>query len=134
MTPLPEDFTVFVFDINGLKTVNDTMGHDAGDELIIGAASCIKKTVGDAFRCYRIGGDEFVVVANMEKDKAEEILVLLDEETKRWSMKKSSLSLSIAPGYACAKDYQGLSAEELNKKADQAMYASKASYYLSRSR
>ena len=70
---------------------------------------------------------------NTEKDKAEEILVRLDEETKRWSRDKSAFSLSIAPGYACAKDYQGLSAEELNKKADQAMYASKAAYYLSRS-
>ena len=133
MNPLPEDFTVFVFDINGLKAVNDTIGHDAGDELILGAAGCIKKATGDAYRCYRIGGDEFVVVANMEKDKAEEILVRLDEETKRWSRDKSAFSLSIAPGYACAKDYQGLSAEELNKKADQAMYASKAAYYLSRS-
>ena len=133
MNPLPEDFTVFVFDINGLKAVNDTIGHDAGDELILGAAGCIKKATGDAFRCYRIGGDEFVVVANTEKDKAEEILVRLDEETKRWSRDKSAFSLSIAPGYACAKDYQGLSAEELNKKADQAMYVSKAAYYLSRS-
>ena len=133
MTPLPEDFTVFVFDINGLKAVNDTIGHDAGDELILGAAHCIQTAVGGAYRCYRVGGDEFVVLANMEKEDAEEVLARLDEETKQWSLDKSAFSLNIAPGYACAKDFQGLSAEELNKKADQAMYASKAAYYLSRS-
>lgn len=133
MASLPENFIVFVFDINGLKTINDTFGHDAGDELIIGASRCIKKAVGDTGRCYRIGGDEFVVVTNMEKEIAQEVLVRLDEETKRWSNEKSAFSLSIAPGYACAKDYQGLTAEELIKKADKAMYAAKASYYLSQS-
>lgn len=133
MASLPENFIVFVFDINGLKTINDTFGHDAGDELIIGASRCIKKAVGDTGRCYRIGGDEFVVVTNMEKETAQEVLVRLDEETKRWSNEKSAFSLSIAPGYACAKDHQGLTAEELIKKADKAMYAAKASYYLSQS-
>lgn len=132
LAALPEDFTVFVFDINGLKTVNDTFGHDAGDELIIGAALCIQNAVGNGKKCYRIGGDEFVVVANMEKEAAEEILVRLAEETKKWSEKNTEFSLSLSSGFARIKDYQGLTAEELVKKADRAMYRSKAAYYLSR--
>ena len=130
---LPENFTVFVFDINGLKTVNDTYGHDEGDELIVSAARCIEKAVGDFGRCYRVGGDEFIVVTNMEKEKIEEVLVRLEKETKLWTEKKSSYPLSIAPGYARSKDYPDLTAEELVKKADRAMYAAKAAYYLSRS-
>ena len=129
LTALPDDFTVFVFDLNGLKKVNDTNGHEAGDELIIGAARCIEKTVGDAGKCYRTGGDEFVVMTNMEKEQAENILTRLKEETKQWSSDTFDFSMSIAAGYARAEDYQGLTAEELTKKADQAMYASKSAYY-----
>ena len=40
---LPDDLVAFSIDINGLKTVNDTYGHAAGDELICGAAKCIQK-------------------------------------------------------------------------------------------
>ena len=130
LTALPDNFTVFVFDLNGLKKVNDTNGHEAGDELIIGAARCIEKTVGDAGKCYRTGGDEFVVMTNMEKEQAENILTRLKEETKQWSSDTFDFSMSIAAGYARAEDYQGLTAEELTKKADQAMYASKSAYYL----
>ena len=129
-TELPGNFTVFVFDINGLKTVNDNIGHDAGDELITGAARCIEKAVGGAGKCYRTGGDEFVVMTNIEKEKAEEILARLQEETNKWSSEKFDFSMSIAAGYAMEKDYRGLTAEELTKRADKAMYASKAAYYL----
>ena len=127
---LPDDFTVFVLDINGLKTVNDTVGHDAGDELIIGAARCIEKAFGSAGLCYRTGGDEFVVMTNMSKEETESALLRLQEETKLWSRDRSDFSLNIAAGYARASDYQGFTAEELTKKADQAMYAAKAEYYM----
>jgi diguanylate cyclase (GGDEF)-like protein len=132
MTALPDDFTVFVFDINGLKTVNDTLGHDAGDELIIGAARCIERVVSDAGRCYRTGGDEFVVMTHMSREEAQEFLDRLEEETKRWSEAQAALTLSIAPGYVRAEDHHDYTVEELVKKADQAMYAAKAAYYLNR--
>ena len=130
MTALPENFTVFVFDINRLKMVNDTIGHDAGDELIVGAARSIEKVIGDSGRCYRTGGDEFVVMTNMTKEQAEELLARLAEETERWSKNRTDFTLSIAPGYARAEDYRDYTIEELVKKADQAMYAAKADYYL----
>ncbi len=131
-TELPDNFTVFVFDINGLKAVNDNIGHDAGDELITGAARCIEKAVGGTGKCYRTGGDEFVVISNIEKEEADNILVRLQEETSKWSSDTFDFSMSIAAGYAREKDYQGLTAEELTKRADKAMYASKAAYYLKR--
>ncbi|MBR5705734.1 MAG: diguanylate cyclase, partial [Deltaproteobacteria bacterium] len=59
----PEDLAVFSIDVNGLKTVNDSLGHDAGDELIRGAADCISAAFGQTGKCYRTGGDEFVVLA-----------------------------------------------------------------------
>ena len=54
---MKNNFVVFLIDINGLKVVNDTLGHEAGDELICGAAACITSTFKDKGNTYRIGGD-----------------------------------------------------------------------------
>ena len=56
---VPTDLTVFLMDINGLKGVNDALGHEAGDELICGAAQCITQAVGDRGKIFRIGGDVY---------------------------------------------------------------------------
>ncbi|QGG40321.1 diguanylate cyclase [Aeromicrobium yanjiei] len=55
---------VAVIDLDGLKTVNDSAGHDAGDELICAAAAALSRTAGEADRLARYGGDEFVVLSN----------------------------------------------------------------------
>ena len=63
-----EKFGVVVFDLNGLKRINDTRGHDTGDEYII--AAC--RLICDNFKrspVYRIGGDEFVVILDGEDYK-----------------------------------------------------------------
>ncbi|MBQ8082140.1 MAG: diguanylate cyclase, partial [Clostridia bacterium] len=52
---LPKDLAAFTIDINGLKTVNDSLGHEAGDELIRGAAACIVNALGTGRSCYRTG-------------------------------------------------------------------------------
>lgn len=81
----PDDMAVFLVDINGLKTVNDSMGHEAGDELIRGAAECVEASIGRKGQTFRIGGDEFVVFANMTKKQAESALQELERETDKWS-------------------------------------------------
>ena len=128
MARLPEDFATFTIDINGLKMVNDTMGHDAGDELIIGAARCIEKVMGSAGQCYRTGGDEFVVLARMSREQAEAALVNLERETGLWTGEEIR-ELGLSAGYALACDHEGLTAENLVKEADRAMYVAKAAYY-----
>ncbi|MBQ8095022.1 MAG: GGDEF domain-containing protein [Clostridia bacterium] len=128
VVPLPDDLTVFTFDINGLKAVNDSIGHEAGDELIIGAARCIENVIDTAGQCFRTGGDEFVVLAHMEKQQAEALLTRLEEESTHW-VGKNIGSVSISGGFAHACDYQGFTIEKLIREADQAMYAAKAQYY-----
>lgn len=56
-----EDFAVAVFDLNGLKIINDTKGHDAGDAYIFNSCQIIAKYFGHE-NIYRFGGDEFVVI------------------------------------------------------------------------
>ena len=126
---LPENFAAFTIDINGLKTVNDRLGHDAGDELICGAAHCIEKVFYGKGRCYRTGGDEFVVLSEeMPAAEADQILLRLDAETKNWHGKNVS-QLNLASGYALAKANPGITAEQLVQEADRAMYVAKAEYY-----
>lgn len=124
----PDDLVVFLVDINGLKVVNDSIGHEAGDELICGAARCIEASIGRKGQTFRIGGDEFIVFATMTREQVEEALLELKHETEKWSgTKVDKLSLSV--GCAFAEEYKEISVEELVKEADKGMYEQKKEYY-----
>ncbi|PZA08068.1 GGDEF domain-containing protein [Meiothermus sp. PNK-Is4] len=58
---LPEGWGLALLDLDGLKRVNDTQGHPAGDRLLVGLARALKE---EGLEAYRIGGDEFAVVLN----------------------------------------------------------------------
>ena len=126
---VPEGLAVFLVDVNGLKTANDTMGHDAGDELICGTARCVENTLGRGGQTFRIGGDEFVVLSEMTEAQARNALAALKRETAGWSGEKVS-SLSVSAGYALAQAHPDASLDALVNEADRAMYAQKQDYYL----
>lgn len=72
---LIDKFAVVVFDINGLKFINDTLGHEAGDKYIKECYKIITDVYGDS-KIYRFGGDEFVVVLQDEAfDKRDSLLL-----------------------------------------------------------
>lgn len=125
---MKEDFLVMIMDVNGLKRINDTIGHDAGDELIIGAANCLVKVFSQYGNIYRIGGDEFAVVLNLPKD--EFIIELEHFRTIVGDWKGEKIDeLAIAVGYVYHSDYENLSFDELVKVADGQMYEDKRNYY-----
>ncbi|MBR4150045.1 MAG: GGDEF domain-containing protein [Firmicutes bacterium] len=125
---LPEGLFVFMIDINGLKKVNDTLGHDAGDELIKGAAECVGQVFEEKGRVFRTGGDEFVVLAEMTVDEADEALSMLKEASDEWKGEKvEELGFAIGCVNASAKPW--LSVDQLVREADMAMYAAKDEYY-----
>lgn len=68
-----DDFVYASIDVNGLKIVNDEIGHAAGDELIKGAAKCMKEVIGSYGKVYRTGGDEFVSIFFASKEQLETI-------------------------------------------------------------
>jgi len=125
---LPERFTAVSVDVNGLKTVNDTLGHEAGDRMICAAAQCITEALGQWGICYRTGGDEFIVLAEMPPEEISGAIALLAKKASEWHSEKVK-TLHMAVGYATAAQYPGLSAEKLVHIADQAMYADKSNYY-----
>ena len=121
----PFGLAVIMIDVNGLKQVNDTMGHEAGDELICGAAECIKRALGSG---YRIGGDEFVYMGTMSRAQANETMARLHLVTSTWRGERVG-KLSVSAGCALSADHPGLSAEALAREADKEMYTAKARYY-----
>lgn len=71
---------VMVIDLNNLKDTNDRYGHAAGDDLILGAAECIRETFGDTARYFRNGGDEFAIVAVGNDVNMETAMTRLDSQ------------------------------------------------------
>ncbi|MBQ3866212.1 MAG: GGDEF domain-containing protein [Clostridia bacterium] len=125
---LPPDFTVFSIDVNGLKAVNDTLGHNAGDELICGAADCMRSVFAGHGTCYRTGGDEFIVFATVPEEEVEVLTERLEEKAAAWHGKEAR-SLSLAVGSVRADMNPGVDLEKLVCLADRGMYISKDIYY-----
>lgn len=125
---LDERFVYIAMDINGLKAVNDSLGHDAGDELILGAAECIKKSIGRDGKIYRIGGDEFIAILFLEEEKREEIRNRLLTIVGSWSGEKVK-ELALSLGQTSRKEFPDKTVAELAKMADMRMYEDKNEYY-----
>ena len=123
------DFVYMIADLNGLKTANDTMGHEAGDELIKGAADLLKLYFGPYGRVYRIGGDEFAAIMRISEAQLEEVQENFDMAMQTWEGTLNK-ELSISCGYASAKEYPSESFAGLSHIADERMYAAKEHYYL----
>lgn len=122
---LPPDLCVVMADVNGLKKVNDTFGHEAGDDLIIGASFCLSQAFGEIDRIYRIGGDEFCVILE-GAENALLCLEKLEELTANWSG-QCFTGLSLSCGLASTRDYADLDA--IVREADERMYESKRAHY-----
>lgn len=117
-----ETFGIINFDVNFLKQSNDSLGHQAGDELLVAAAKLLQEVFHE--NVYRVGGDEFAALVHLEKEDIRIKLVTLKYKVQSWRGNYNSY-LSIAVGYALKKDYPNLSLEELNIKADEEMYKMK---------
>jgi len=123
-TQLP--VAVLFLDLNGFKAVNDTYGHDAGDELI----RKIGKRLADLARTSdfvaRLGGDEFVVIANNCSVDSASMLASRIAETVSAPVKLSfaTVNISASIGIACCPEHAN-TASELMRKADLAMYFAK---------
>lgn len=123
-----KNFAYVSMDVNGLKTVNDTLGHLAGDELIKGAAQCMKKCFEKYGKVYRIGGDEFVAIVFAEDKKLEEIGEEFKETVSKWKGEKIE-SLTISCGYVLKSEKNWNSINEMVKAADERMYENKFEHY-----
>ena len=123
-----EPTSVLIVDLNGLKATNDTLGHQAGDNLIRRASEVIKAGLDESHLPARIGGDEFALLmpdadAQAADDMAERIRSLVAVNNKFY--RDPELSLSIG----AATSRPGVSLEKVVSLADNSMYDNKAQYY-----
>lgn len=126
--PLPADVVVFSADLNYLKIINDTFGHDAGDRMIQQAGQCLLQTFSAYGKTYRTGGDEFISVIRVEQDKIQQLCNRL-EELEREQPTADGNTLSFSYGYAVLAEFPALQLEQLMRVADQRMYAMKAKFH-----
>jgi two-component system, cell cycle response regulator len=116
---------LFFVDLDGLKQINDSLGHLAGDQALRDTASVLERTFRESDIIARFGGDEFVALAHVNRDinalrdRLHEHLAALNEQSNR------PYRLEISMGTALAETYPEESIEALIARADAAMYEDK---------
>jgi diguanylate cyclase (GGDEF)-like protein/PAS domain S-box-containing protein len=112
-------------DVDGLKLVNDTLGHDQGDSLLVVAARVIRECFREGDLVARIGGDEFsVVLPDTTEPAVENACQRIQEAVASYNTTNPEFPLSISVGSAVSKGaYRNL--KDLFKEADNSMYRKK---------
>ncbi len=120
--------SLLLLDLDRFKAVNDTLGHQTGDELLKQVGQRLTRTVGDAGLVGRLGGDEFKVLLPTESNRdrlAEMSSAIILALSQPYFIGGSSISIGCSIGIAIAPD-DGNTSETLIRNADLALYAAKA--------
>lgn len=119
-------FSVFFMDLNGLKQINDTKGHEAGDELIKNSARILMEVFSPYGKIFRIGGDEFSVILYKEHPSLKNLECELKAKCSAFHGKYLE-GISMSCGYAAIKETDDV--KSVFKKVDELMYEDKRRYY-----
>src|SRR5262245_7374937 len=117
---------LLLIDVNGLKEINDELGHAAGDRVLRSVAAAIRMTVRETDTGSRWGGDEFAIVAPAtSRDAAEHLVDRLQRHLTRHS-RAADITVTVSVGMAIAELEPGsVSAEDLMQSADESLYRAK---------
>ena len=115
---------VIVCDLDGLKFINDLVGHQAGDKMIIKAADILRQSFRSSDIVARVGGDEFAVLLSQTGPKTvERMLQRLREAVRKYNSTEPELPLALSMGHAESNTSADLQA--LFREADDMMYREK---------
>jgi diguanylate cyclase (GGDEF)-like protein/PAS domain S-box-containing protein len=124
-----EEFSVLMLDLDRFKTVNDSLGHPAGDTLLKEVARRLKETTRETDCVARLGGDEFAVLQAVEPDQQQGAVVLsnriLHAIRQPYDLDGRTLNVGTSIGIAIAPR-DGATADALIKHGDLALYQAKA--------
>ncbi len=118
---------LLMLDLDNFKPINDTYGHDVGDELLVGVAGRLRACVGDGNCVARLGGDEFVIVVShlFRHDEAQALAErILKELTKAFYIRGQVCEVGVTVGYALSPE-NGSGLRTLLEAADAALYQGK---------
>jgi diguanylate cyclase (GGDEF)-like protein len=121
------EYSIISLDLNNLKSVNDNLGHQAGDRYIINAANIINDIFGHEGTCYRIGGDEFSVIIQKPDSGmvTEKLIKKLEKEIEIHNTNNPSEPVYIAYGYHSHTPDSAYDYNETLHLADEKMYENK---------
>ncbi len=125
---LEQTFAILFIDLDGFKAVNDTWGHESGDLVLRETADRMSRIVRDGDFCFRMGGDEFLIIMNDIKDKlhscllARRLITSISAPIPLSNDAHAQIGASIG---IVAYPVDGVELEELLQKADAAMYRAK---------
>ncbi|HUL16478.1 MAG TPA: GGDEF domain-containing protein [Terriglobales bacterium] len=117
---------LFFCDVNNLKKINDTYGHQDGDLALIRVADALERSFRASDILSRLGGDEFVVLAQEASNQTHEVLLhRLEKNLKKVSAGEQRYPLSLCIGVARFDPKRAITLGELMVQADKAMYEKK---------
>ena len=122
-----DKLSVMFIDLDGFKKINDSYGHNVGDELLIRVSRKLENSVREMDTVGRIGGDEFIVLLTGIKDEADAPLVaqkIIDSLNQEILINNNSINIGASIGIANFPQ-DGNDLETIVNKADNAMYAAK---------
>ena len=118
--------TVISMDLDGLKELNDTVGHGAGDRMLISFANLLKEQFGNCPLIGRMGGDEFLVILDGENQRScDAMLQSFQNRIDAFNTTCDEFQLSVSWGYAFASEALNHKVQQAYLDADAKMYAMK---------
>ena len=113
-------------DLDGLKQINDSLGHEIGDKMLVDTAQLLKQSFRDSDIIARLGGDEFVIFIPVCSQNIDEFYPRLQVNIDRFNQEHNySYQLSISVGVTQCALNENVSLEQLLKEADKLMYEHK---------
>ena len=128
--PTDDTVGIMMLDLNRLKYINDTMGHEAGDKMIYTFSNILRNSISHSNTICRWGGDEFaVMIMDADKEKMETCLSEISQATEAYNASGAKPEIFYAAGYALSSEFPRHSLEELLRVADKRMYLDKKRWY-----
>ncbi|MFP5264346.1 MAG: diguanylate cyclase [Blastocatellia bacterium] len=121
-----DTFSVLMMDLDGFKGINDTLGHQAGDDVLVEVAHMLSGHIRSTDFLSRYAGDEFVALLQVSNGEVRELVLRLQRaiDTHNFGIKDSGMNLGISAGWA-SFGTDGDTLDELLLAADRAMYGDK---------
>ena len=122
-----DDLAIVSIDLNDFKIVNDTMGHNVGDELLCDFAKILKLTFEKSGFIGRMGGDEFIaILSGHDESKVKKLIEELNDNILNFNnISNKKYKISASCGYAIRKKDELMPLKEVYEKADENMYVNK---------
>jgi diguanylate cyclase (GGDEF)-like protein len=126
--PAQGTWQIAMIDLDGLKQVNDSQGHERGDELLCAVGEGLAR-LGDLIRAFRLGGDEFAVIAygdELGQQRLARSLADLDQTLRQSDYPDAGISYGICSAPSNQRQFSSANFAEWIREADRAMYAQKS--------